>query len=548
MSRHRPPALLAVLVIALHVTVACGGGSPVAPASTAAPPSPSVQSSCSIAIAADDVSHELSAAAATFTVPVGAAAGCSWTAVATAAFLSISAGASGSGPGTVEITLAENTGDERRGTVQIGSATLSVTQGAATPAVTPPPAEPPPGPPTTPAPAPPSGPAPPTPAPPPAPTPPPPPGPVACAYEVTPTSAGVTADGGTVLMTVDVTQGVDCRWTIETADTFVTIDGATARTGSDSVRVTVARNTGSFRTGSLTIAGQAVRVTQEGAGPGVPIPVPGPTCSVTVSPLSIAVPAEGAEVSVDVRTQGTSCTWSALPQSPGVTMLSPVERVGDGSVVFRIAANTGPARTGTATVAGRTVSFVQPAVAPATCVYSVSPTRTSLPVSGGTVTFDVRVTQGVDCTWSTVIAGSGMTILSGSQSVGNGSVVVSVAANPGTERWNGLVIAGTLVTIHQPAAPGGCVYTVTPHTFSITAAAQNITFDVTLTTGSRDYCQFSIATDGHHLQVGPATIIGNITRYLVAVSENTSFTARTLHATAAQIQVKVTQAGRTPVP
>ncbi len=258
-------------------------------------------------------------------------------------------------------------------------------------------------------------------------------------------------------------------------------------------------------------------------------------------------------MSVTVKVQGAAdCKWSALPGVPFVSTLGPLDRTGDGTATIVVEKNGGPARTGTAIVAGQTVTLLQEAVAPTTCVYTVSPKSATLPVGGGTVTFTVTVTQGVNCAWTTQAIGDGMTILSGSQGVGSGSAVIAVAANPGTQRWGGVVIGGENSTIYQPEAPGGCVYAVSPQTFSIGALAQTVAFDVTLTTGSRSYCQFSVSQlrDDPMLRTSSLTPSGSTIRVVLAITENTSASPRsssvTIAGIATPIYVTVNQAGRSP--
>jgi hypothetical protein len=198
------------------------------------------------------------------------------------------------------------------------------------------------------------------------------------------------------------------------------------------------------------------------------------------------------------------------------------------------------------------VTVHQEAVAPTACVYSVSPMRASLPVGGGTVTFTVTVTQGTNCAWTAQTIGNGLNIVAGGQGVGSGTVVVVVDANPGTQRWQGLLLAGENPTIYQPEAPGGCVYRVSPESFSISAAGQTVTFDVTLTTGSLQHCQFSVSHERGMLTTLTLTPDGNTTRVVVAVSENTGTTPRTgiiwIAGLQNPMQIPVNQAGRPPAP
>src|SRR5262245_12911096 len=61
---------------------------------------------------------------------------CSWTASSNAAFVTISQGANGTGNGTVQFTVAANTGAERTATLTVAGSSISITQRAAAPVPT----------------------------------------------------------------------------------------------------------------------------------------------------------------------------------------------------------------------------------------------------------------------------------------------------------------------------------------------------------------------------------------------------------------------------
>ncbi len=73
-----------------------------------------------------------------------------------------------------------------------------------------------------------------------------------------------------------------------------------------------------------------------------------------------------------VTTTTAACAWTASSNAlPWLTITSGASGTGNGSVGLSIAANTGAARTGTATIAGQTFTVNQAAfVAP--CTYSIA--------------------------------------------------------------------------------------------------------------------------------------------------------------------------------
>ena len=87
----------------------------------------------------------------------------------------------------------------------------------------------------------------------------------ACTYNAAPTTAFFLVTGGTGTITVTTQPG--CAWTATSQASFVTITAGSSGTGNGTVQYTVAANTGSAsRTGTLTVAGRTVTITQDGTG------------------------------------------------------------------------------------------------------------------------------------------------------------------------------------------------------------------------------------------------------------------------------------------
>ncbi|HEV2884758.1 MAG TPA: M36 family metallopeptidase [Pyrinomonadaceae bacterium] len=86
---------------------------------------------CTYSINPTSASHP--SGGGTGSVTVTAPAGCAWTAVSNATFLTITSGSSGSGNGTVNYTVASNSGstNSRNGTLTIAGLTFTVTQAGA---------------------------------------------------------------------------------------------------------------------------------------------------------------------------------------------------------------------------------------------------------------------------------------------------------------------------------------------------------------------------------------------------------------------------------
>jgi hypothetical protein len=83
------------------------------------------------------------------------------------------------------------------------------------------------------------------------------------------------------------------------------------------------------------------------------------------------------------------------------------------------------------------------------CTYRVSLSSASFSTTGGTGT--VGITTQPACPWIVVATASWITIASGAEGSGSGSVPFTVAANPGAVRTGGLVTAGSTLSLTQRA-------------------------------------------------------------------------------------------------
>src|SRR4030095_1790161 len=85
-----------------------------------------------------------------------------------------------------------------------------------------------------------------------------------CTFVLSTTSiaAAVTGDS----QTVTVTTGNTCSWTATSNASFITIASGASGTGNGTVALTIAAHAGSARSGTVTIAGQTVTVTQGATG------------------------------------------------------------------------------------------------------------------------------------------------------------------------------------------------------------------------------------------------------------------------------------------
>jgi all-beta uncharacterized protein len=172
---------------------------------------------------------------------------------------------------------------------------------------------------------------------------------VPCIYTVFPTAASMVTAGGSGSVTVTTATG--CGWTASGPGGWLIITGA-GGSGSGTVSFTATANTSpSSRSATLSVAGQAVTVTQAAA------------CSYTVSPTSQIVSPAGGSGSVTVTT-ASGCTWTATGPGDWLTITSGAGGSGNGTVTLTAVINVGAARTATLTVAGQAVMVTQSSQTP----------------------------------------------------------------------------------------------------------------------------------------------------------------------------------------
>ena len=389
--------------------------------------------------------------------------GCRWTSRTDLPWVSGISPAQGSGSATIRFVLAANPGQRRTGTVAIGEATVRVEQSAAVGRAPAPP--PPPG--TGPAPTPPPGTGP-SPPPPPGtgPAPPPPPGPgpsPTCTYDVSPTRRTVSSAGEQV--SVDVTTQPGCAWRATSNASWLAITSGATGSGTGSVRVTVAANSGSGRTGTITLADRTV--TFEQAAPAAP------ACSYRLAQTTRNVGREGEEVIVAVNAPA-ECAWSATSDAPWITVADGRTGSGNGNIRLVVERNSGPPRTGTVRVGSETFTVNQ---AGGECTYSIKPSYYN--AGRGPDQIVVSVTAPSGCAWTASTTASWVTI-EGRSGSGDGTVRLLIPENTGAPRTATVTIAGQTFTLQQE---GPCTSSIKPGHYNAGRGPDDIRIAVTSDAG-----------------------------------------------------------------
>ncbi len=250
---------------------------------------------CSYSISSTNIN--IGASAANLSVNVITGTGCTWTAVSNAPFITITSGAAGSGSGTVNFTVAANTGLTRMGTLTIAGQIFTVTQLNG------------------------------------------------CTYSISPTEANFAAAGGNG--SLSVTAGTGCVLFVNSNSDWIRITSAPF-SGSGTISYTVQPNIGPARTGTINVNGQIYTITQALG------------CTYSLSPVNINIPSGGGSGSFNLTT-GAGCIWTVASNVSWITITSANSGSGSGTISFTVERNTVGRRTGTLTVGGQGFTVTQTA-------------------------------------------------------------------------------------------------------------------------------------------------------------------------------------------
>lgn len=234
---------------------------------------------CSYAISPGSVS--LDYAGGGTSVAVTSNSGCSWSATSSVGWITVSGNPNGSGSGTVGLSVAANPSTSARsGSVTVAGNTFTVQQAGAPPVVS-------------------------------------------CSYTLNSTSFSTPHDASSVF--VQVSAGGTCQWQAASNSGWLSISSGANGTGSGMVTVQVQANTSNAaRTGTLTVAGQSVTVTQAGQ-PVLPTLTISPSRLILSAPfgssgaVSATVAVEAAGSQVAFAQTGSLPSWLRVAASSGST-------------------------------------------------------------------------------------------------------------------------------------------------------------------------------------------------------------------------------------
>ena len=273
-----------------------------------------------------------------------------------------------------------------------------------------------------------------------------------CTFALSSSSTTVGPAATTGSLTVTTQSG--CSFTASApSGSFATISNGPNYTGTSTVTYSVAANSGSARTTSLTIAGQPYVINQLNG------------CVFGLTPSNASFPSSGVTSAIiNVGGASATCPFTAVSNNPSFIM---VNSIGPGSVNYTVFPNASSSgRTGTITVAGQTFTVVEAGTA---CSFALGQSTQTFTAAGGTGSTTVSAPAG--CTWSAQSNSPFLTITGGSPGSGDGTVTYAVQANSLTAQRTGtLTIAGLPYAVTESGTAGVVKPNGIPVSLSCTAS------------------------------------------------------------------------------
>ncbi len=171
-------------------------------------------------------------------------------------------------------------------------------------------------------------------------------------------------------------------------------------------------------------------------------------CQISVNGFTGAFGPSGGSGSATIDA-ARECSWSAATQASWISLASPAQGTGTGTLSFTVLANPAPrARSGALNVNSQQLTISQE---PAPCRFSVSPSTLNAPAAGGTAALSVSATD-ASCAWTASSQSPWISIASPTNVSGSATVSLGFAPNAGTARNGTVVAAGQSIAVEQEAA------------------------------------------------------------------------------------------------
>lgn len=292
--------------------------------------------------------------------------------------------------------------------------------------------------------------------------------PAACSFSLSSSSLSFGASGGSASITVST--GAQCTWTAASDRGWMSVGSGASGSGPGTVNVAVTANPNAdTRSGTLTVAGQAVPVSQDGVAQ---------TCTVTIAPTSANISKDAATGTFAV-TSPASCTWTAVSTASWLTVTSGASGKGSGTVGYSAARNTtSDVRTATIRANEATFSLSQ-AGDSGLCEFRVAPVTLNVCMSAAYDLVTTMTTQPA-CGWTVATDTPWISLSGGATRHGSGEIRFRVGDNYDAPRLGVLKVRWDSPTAGQnvQVSQAGCRYAVSTASVAVVAAGGTLSVDV----------------------------------------------------------------------
>ncbi len=252
--------------------------------------------------------------------------GCLWQAQSFAGSITVTLGGGGEiGSGTVNYSVAANTGGPRNGSIVIasinaGGSVFAITQDA----------------------------------------------PNNCFFTLSSTSSAIPTSGGTGTFAITASQPT-CAWTASSDSAFATITSGNSGTGNGTVNFTAAANSGNGRTANITVGNTLGSSAVFSANQ-----ISAFTCTFALTPTSVNFTNDGGTGTIGATQSYSFCLWTAQSNNPDAVLLGRTSGANGDTLTYTVAQNTGPDRVLTITFGCQTLTIFQGGVTPGNPVPAIT--------------------------------------------------------------------------------------------------------------------------------------------------------------------------------
>lgn len=314
----------------------------------------------------------------------------------------------------------------------------------------------------------------------------------------------------------------NCPWAALSSAFWVTLSNGATGTGNGTVNYTVQPLSlgHASRAATISVNGLLFRIAQNAS-----------TCTFSV-PTDIQAPAAGLSIaSLNVTPSSASCAWSASGNADWIRLLSGTNGSVSGLVSYSVRPNAGAERTGTLTIAGRTVTVRQ--ASGLSCPATLAPAAATFAAAGSS---GATVSVQSPCPWTATSTANWIRITSASNGNGPGAVTYRVDPNTSASpRTGSLLIAGQTFTVTQdPPAP--CRIAVGTASATVAAAGGTVTIPIAASAS----CGWAIGAVPSWIAVVQGVGTGNGTMHL-NIAANTGTASREAALALADRIITITQ-------